>query len=125
MNKNDLLISFEINRALNLELKNKIKKQNVIFIKDDVKKMQKYLEKNGIKKVDYIISSLPLAQMSKKEVIKILNIVKKSIKDKGVYMQYQYSPQSARLLKKTFKKTEIKFMPLNFPPAFVYTCIKK
>ena len=122
INKNCILLSFEINEKLTR--KYRFRKKNLIVINDDVENMQKYLKKYKIKKIDCIISSLPLAQIKKKKVLKILLNVNKYLKKEGLYVQYQYSLMSLKKLKSVFKKVDIKFTLLNLPPAFIYICKK-
>ena len=122
INKNCKIISFEINKNLagNLQSDNK----NLIVINDDATNLQKYMHKYGIKKIDYVISSLPLAQIKKDKAVKLISLVRNSLKKNGLYIQYQYSLISLKKIKSVFKKVSISFTPLNFPPAFVYTCTK-
>ena len=40
----------------------------------------------------------------------------------GVYVQFQYSLNAHKLLKKKFNKVTLDFTPINMPPAFVYRC---
>ena len=56
-----------------------------------------------------------------------LSVVKEAsevIKKNGKYIQFQYSLQSKKLLEATYKSVSVKFTMKNFPPAFVYTCLK-
>jgi phospholipid N-methyltransferase len=52
----------------------------------------------------------------------ILDIVKKVLSPAGAFIQYQYSLNVYRRLRTTFKNVDLNFTPMNFPPAFVFTC---
>lgn len=80
------------------------------------------LNKKSIDKIDFIISSLPLAILDDFEIKKLLEEIKKSLKNGGVFIQYQYSLDSYKLLKKIFSKVEIDLTIRNLPPAFIYKC---
>ncbi len=122
IDKNCILLSFEINK--NLTKKYKFKNKNLVVINDDVENMKKYLIKYNIKKIDCIVSSLPLAQIKKRKVLRILINANKYLKNEGLYIQYQYSLISLKKLKSVFKEVDIGFTLLNMPPAFVYVCKK-
>lgn len=87
--------------------------------------IQEVLNERNIEKVDAILSSLPLTVIPKEIKAKIVSSSFEALKNNGVYVQYQYSLNAKKLLKSTFGKLDIGFVPLNVPPAFVYTAIKK
>ncbi len=91
-------------------------------ISDSAEFMAKHLKEFGIGEVDYIISSLPLTILPEEVRENIINESLKLLKKRGIYMQYQYMTTAAKLLKSKFSKVKIGFVPLNIPPAFVYTC---
>lgn len=122
MSPKSKLLSFEINPDL-IRLY-KPSNKNVIMINDDVKNFEEYMKKYKIKEIDYVVSSLPLAQIRKKEVIELLEKVSRNLNKNGKFIQYQYSLKSLKHLKNNFSHVDVKFTPLNFPPAFVYVCKK-
>lgn len=81
-------------------------------------------EEFGFQYVDAILSSLPLTvipeRIKKRIIINSYNVLKPG----GVYTQYQYSLNAKRLLELKFGKLSVGFVPVNIPPAFVYTGIK-
>ena len=91
-------------------------------ITDSAEFMRKHLAEHSIDEVDYIISSLPLTILPEDVRETIVNESKSLLKKRGIYMQYQYMTTAAKLLKSKFKQVKIGFVPLNIPPAFVYTC---
>ncbi len=74
------------------------------------------------RKIDYIISSLPLANIDQIVKEKLLNDVKDILKPEGEFIQYQYSKNDQKLLEKNFVSLKTGFCFFNIPPAFIYTC---
>jgi phospholipid N-methyltransferase len=54
----------------------------------------------------------------------ILKASKDALLPNGKYIQFQYSLQAKKEIETIFGEAQISFTPLNFPPAFVYTCTK-
>lgn len=122
MSRNSTLFSFEINPSFYTQLKSKISDDRLNLICDSAENMQEHLNKNGIKKVDIIISSLPLAVIPVEIKDNILNTSLKVLDKKGVYVQFQYSLNAKKLLKSKFENVKIDFTVINLPPAFIYHC---
>lgn len=80
------------------------------------------LAKHSAEPADYIVSSIPLANMNAAAQEKLFDEVKKALAPKGVFVQFQYSVMSLGLLKKCFSSVGVRFTVLNFPPAFIYVC---
>lgn len=80
------------------------------------------LEDRGFNKVDVILSSLPFANFPADISISILDQIRDRLTVDGVFTAYQYSLQMRRLLVERFRHVEVRFVPWNLPPAFVYTC---
>ena len=121
MPKDSILLAFEINEEFCQMLK-QIKDDRIRIISDSAENLGQYLKENNIEKVDYIVSSLPLAMIPNKIIDGILTEVKKLLKPKGAYIQYQYSLNAYKRLKNAFKKVAMDFTPMNIPPAFVFVC---
>ena len=73
---------------------------------------------------DAIVSWLPLANINIEEKQAIIIEAKKSMKEDGLFVQFQYSLYDYKFLKKHFKSVRVQFCPLNVPPAFIYVCKK-
>lgn len=121
MPKDSILLAFEINKEF-CESLSKIKDSRLIIVSDTAEKLEKYLFEYKITKVDYIVSSLPFAMIPNKIVDTILAIATQVISKEGAFIQYQYSLNAYKRLKKIFKKVDLNFTPMNLPPAFVFTC---
>ena len=82
--------------------------------------------KLGYSKADYIVSSLPLTIIPKEISHDILVKNFEFLATNGAFIQYQYSLTYYKKLKEVFGNSiKLSFEPLNFPPAFIYKCVKK
>ncbi|MFL5762504.1 MAG: class I SAM-dependent methyltransferase [Bacteroidia bacterium] len=122
MPKNATLLAFEINTEFCDSLKKKISDPRLKVICDSAEKLEDYLRENHIAKADYVVSSIPLALIPNPVVNAVLEVVKKVLNVKGAFIQYQYSLNAYKKLKKTFNNVNLNFTPMNIPPAFVFTC---
>ena len=119
------LIVLELNTDFCKELKAKINLPNVHIKEASADKIGEIMKQIGFEKADIIISSLPLANFSEELRNSILEIVHESLNEKGSFIQFQYSLNAFKNLKKLFTVVKLNFTALNFPPAFVYTCSKR
>lgn len=120
-----VVICFEINDAFYKELK-KIDNPQLIVLKSSAEKIKEEIEKLGYEKADHIISSLPLTIIPKEISSNILLESYRFLKPQGMFIQFQYSLTYYKKLKEVFgNNITLSFEPLNFPPAFVYKCVKK
>ncbi|MEE9349137.1 MAG: methyltransferase domain-containing protein [Flavobacteriaceae bacterium] len=126
MHSNSKLICFEINDEFFNHLK-QINDDRLILVNESAELIENVINKLNIKEVDCIISSLPLSNIPKNVVDKILQNSKKVLKNNGQFSQFQYSPYCYKKIKKIFKSENVKlqFEAINFPPAFIYNCVKK
>lgn len=121
---NSILICFEINDTFYAELK-KINHPQLIVLKASAENIIIEIEKLGYTRADYIISSLPLTIIPKEISHNILLESYQSLKNNGLFIQYQYSLTYYKKLKEVFgNNIKLNFESLNFPPAFIYNCIK-
>lgn len=82
------------------------------------------LFKQGITQADAILSSLPFTNFPPQLRVSLLNQVRDRLAPDGVFTAYQYSRQIKPLLQERFQQVDIRWVPCNFPPAFVYICRK-
>jgi phosphatidylethanolamine/phosphatidyl-N-methylethanolamine N-methyltransferase len=122
MGRDTQLIVVELNDTFFEALKNKIDHKNVHLKHGSATEISNYLKELGLEKADLIISSLPLAVIPSEIRQLILSEVKTHLNNQGQFVQFQYSLQSRRALKKIFSSVKLNYTALNFPPAFVYTC---
>jgi phospholipid N-methyltransferase len=108
--ENGRLTCFEINSHFCTHLKT-IKDSRLRVINDDVQNCDQY-----VNQFDCILSCLPLGAFDRSKREQILALSSKS----KTYIQFQYTPFLRPKLRRYFRDIEIKFVPLNIPPAFVY-----
>lgn len=118
------LILIELNEVFYDELLNKIKDPRAIIVHGSATDLPEILKKLNLEKVDCVLSSLPLAIFTPQLAESILRASKDALNDGGHYIQFQYSLQSRKKIHRQFGNLKLAFTPLNFPPAFVYTCTK-
>ena len=118
------LFCFEINEVF-FEHLSKDKHPQLILLKTSATEIVKVLQKNGIEQVDYVVSSLPLANMPATVSREVLEKTYTALRNKGEFIQYQYSLQNKKDVKEIFGQyVKVQFVTLNIPPAFVYFCKK-
>lgn len=122
---NTILICFEINDAFYRELK-KIQHPQLVVLKASAENIKLEIQKLGFSKANYIVSSLPLTIIPKEISHAILTKSYNFLAPSGLFIQYQYSLTYYKKLKEVFgDNINLSFEPLNFPPAFIYKCVKK
>lgn len=117
------LLCFEIDRGFAEKLKN-IRDSRLIVINDSAENIEIHLKENGFCKADCVISGLPLASLPQKTSRSILKNIYAYMENGGQYVQFQYSLASLRQIRYLFTSVAVSFVFLNFPPAFVYVCVK-
>lgn len=122
MKQTTKLFSFELNTPFYEHINATISDDRLILINDTAEKIDEYLAKHGIGKVDYIVSSLPFTVIPKEIKLPIIDKCVKQLKDDGMFIQFQYSLNAKKLLSSKFSQVKLDFAALNFPPAFVYKC---
>lgn len=118
------LIVFEINDEFVEQLK-EIPDTRMEIINDNAENIEAHLKERKIEKVDYVISSIPLAMIPKQTEYAILNSVKNILNPEGALIQFQYSLASLKKLKEIFDDVQIDFTSMNVPPACIFTCTIK
>lgn len=118
------LIVLELNEEFYQLLQEKIDDSRMILRNESAEKIGDLLKEYGFEKADAILSSLPLAVIPNEIRDAILDNSYKYLKPGGHYIQYQYSLNAKKLIQKTFDDVRIGFVPVNVPPAFVYTASK-
>lgn len=90
----------------------------------DAAKLVKSMHRNGIESLDCIISGLPFFNFDQELRETIMDQAWHALKPGGLFIAFQYSLQMKKMLTQRFQLEHIDFVPLNVPPAFVYTCRK-
>jgi phospholipid N-methyltransferase len=71
---------------------------------------------------DAIISGIPFAIMEPTKRARMFSLIGERLNQGGMFVAFQYSLSSKTELEKLFKDVQVKFSPLNVPPAAVYVC---
>ena len=124
LGENTQLIVVELNDDFFNTLQNKLHHPNLHLRHGSADQIGIYLKELGFEKADLIISSLPLANFPSELRKNVIETAKNCLGDKGKFVQFQYSLQSLKTLKRNFHSVKVDFTAFNFPPAFVYTCSK-
>jgi phosphatidylethanolamine/phosphatidyl-N-methylethanolamine N-methyltransferase len=118
------LIVIELNDDFYNALNTKLHHPNLHLKHDSADQIGHFIKELGFEKADLIISSLPLANFPSELRNRLLLTARNFLAEKGKFVQFQYSLQSRKALKKVFHSVKLNFTALNLPPAFVYTCSK-
>jgi len=110
--ENGRLTCFEINPDFCRCLE-QIRDPRLCIINDDAQNCERY-----VTDPDCVVSGLPLTLFSHQAVEQILAISSKAEK----YVQLQYTPVLSKEIRRHFAEVSLRFVPRNFPPAFVYVC---
>lgn len=78
----------------------------------------------GIQQLDAIVSGLPFFNFTPEVREALLEQVVQALKPGGLFITYQYTLQMKKTLAEKLTIEEVKYVPLNIPPAFVYVCRK-
>ena len=119
------LILVEINHEQAGHLREHFTDKRVLIIEGDAAGLKTILAENDIATADYVISGLPLGNFSRQTVNRILREIYESLKDDGLYIQFQYLLVDWFNIKAFFKVKIATYELRNLPPAFVYHCRKK
>jgi phospholipid N-methyltransferase len=118
------LILIELNRSFFELLKEKFRDNRIIILNRSADEIQEILQEHNFDKVDAVLSSLPLTVIPTIVKKRIVISSHEVLKEGGVFVQYQYSLNAKKMLELKFGKMRIGFVPINVPPAFIYTGTK-
>lgn len=119
--KESLMVIFEIDPYL----RNVLQQENPNrLICSNTNRLCNELKRLNIPKVECIISSLPFANFKDYERKVLLEQIRNALLPDQLFVAYQYSLQMKPLLDQFFQQVEVRFVPFNLPPAFVYICRK-
>ena len=121
--KNTILILLEYNKEFCDGLKKKYSgHDNIVIINDSAENIDKYLKEYNINKVDYVVSGLPFASLSKTVSNKILKKTEMILKKDGLFITFQYTLLKKEYIAGYFKDIKLERVIFNIPPAYVLKC---
>ena len=116
------LLCFEINDHFFQELQKKYAHDpRITLINDDAKKLGDYIRQAGFEEADAVVSAIPFVIIPEDDIIEEAH---KYLKKGSKYIQLHYSLVAKKRYERIFKNTDIDFVMLNVPPAFVHICEK-
>jgi len=116
-----MVFVFEIDPTLKAMIENE---HPNLKIYGDATELHRIIDRHGVGKLDYVVSSLPFAVLPPRVTASILDAVDKCLKPGGKFIAYQYSTHMKSYFEKRFESVRTSFVLCNVPPAFVYECTK-
>lgn len=120
---NSKLISFEIEPKF-CKLLHNIADSRLSIIEKSADQLSLVLQKMGISEVDAVISSLPFVILPEQLTKEVLKQSQRVLKKDGTFTQMHYSSHKKKNYLPYFGNCHRRFVPLNVPPAWVYSCKK-
>lgn len=118
------IIACEINPALARLLRKNLDRAGINGQVKVVAKPAEVLLSTLHKKVDFVISGIPIANVGKKQTVALIQSINRALSEKGMYIQFQHSLVDRRKIQASFSAVRTIPVLLNFPPAFVYYASK-
>ena len=126
MNPESTVLAFEVNDAFCDLLEQKYGKDTRFhLVADSAEELGKHLSKHNFEAVDYVVSAIPFSILPDELARAIITEARRVLKPGGIFIQFHYSPFTKKHYNEIFDTVKTNFVPLNFPPAFVLTCLKK
>jgi phospholipid N-methyltransferase len=97
----------------------------VEVLADSAEHVLREIGRGGTAKSDYVISGIPLGNLGGDKACALLDTIHQTLRDGGIYIQFQHSLLDRRKIQARFPNTTSTFVTLNFPPAFVYYAQKR
>ena len=116
------LLAVELNPEFVEECREEIADERLLLRQGCASELPTMLADAGIREVDYVVSSLPLAIMPPDLVERILAVSEEHLAPDGMLVQYQYSLRQRAALQRRFREVYVGFAFANIPPAYVYEC---
>ncbi len=123
--KDTLLILIEINETFSKKLQQEYANNpSVRVIQGSAENIKKYIEGLKTAEIDYVLSGLPFTSLPGDVSKRILQNVRDSLTREGKFITFQYSLVKKTFIQAFFPSIAAKKVWLNFPPAYVLSCIK-
>ncbi len=119
------LLAFEVNPVFCEQMRTNIQDDRLIVVEDSAENLPQYLEKMGLKEVDYVISAIPFVTLPKDLGYRIVSVCADHLKKGGLFIQVHYSLLIKNMYETVFGNVDINFVALNVPPAFVLVSEKQ
>ena len=118
------ILACEINPALaqvtRHNLSNAGLNDRVTVVSDAAEHVLSERARRGMDKADYVISGIPLGNLTRKTTSILIEKISRSLGERGMYIQFQYSLLDRKKIRARFPRLRTVPVFLNFPPAVVY-----
>ncbi|HBA51237.1 MAG TPA: SAM-dependent methyltransferase [Lachnospiraceae bacterium] len=91
----------------------------VVLVHGDASDVCGFLEEQGFRHADYIISGLPFTSLPEQVSRRILSGTRKAVGTEGIFTTFQYTLLRKRFLEEYFHIREIRRIWRNLPPAYI------
>jgi phosphatidylethanolamine/phosphatidyl-N-methylethanolamine N-methyltransferase len=122
------ILACEINPVLARDFRTRLEaaelSHQVEVVSDSAEHLLSQMRRNGAPRLDFIISGIPLAHLSREQVLALVGSIHRGLAPGGMYIQFQHSLIDHKKIKNTFSRLRTVPVFLNFPPAVVY-CAQK
>jgi phospholipid N-methyltransferase len=119
--KNCRCLIIELDHDLCRHLRKRFPQADIV--EADAADLDRLLDERGIKKVDHILSGLPLPSIPEEIRERILDVCARRLKADGSFRQLTIMPWIYyRLYRRYFQDLRFRFVPINLPPGGVYVC---
>jgi phospholipid N-methyltransferase len=76
-------------------------------------------------KPDFVISGIPLANLGREKALALIDTIRQTLRQGGMYIQFQHSLLDRKKIRTRFPNLRTVPVFLNFPPAVVYYAHKQ
>lgn len=118
------ILACEINPALAQDLEYSLAaaglKRHVEVVSDSAEYLLSVLPERGMQPPDFIISGIPLGNLARDAVLRLVRAINAALSCRGMYIQFQHSLLDRKKIKAQFARFRTAPVLLNFPPAVVY-----
>jgi phospholipid N-methyltransferase len=92
----------------------------VAVVSASAERLLSEMGRRGMEKPDYVISGIPLGNLDGEKAGGLLDAIRQSLGEGGMYVQFQHSLLDRKKIRARFPNTRTVPVFLNFPPAVVY-----
>jgi len=124
MHSEAALVAIELNADFVGYLRNEVQDPRLHVVRGSAADVGKILADLKLSQVDYIISSLPYANMRDSVRREILQESRQVLAPEGVLLFFQYTTKVVPYLRSCFKSVHQDFQLLNIPPALIFYCTR-
>jgi phospholipid N-methyltransferase len=122
MRPDAVLVAIELNCEFVEYLRGHIRDPRLRVVQGSAASVRNVLAKQGLAHADYIISSLPLRNMTDALRREILQESRSALKAEGTLLLFQYTKALLPYLESTFSSVRLNFQFFNILPALIFHC---